>query len=157
MLKVDENRNNLNLWCEYARLEWMSKNREEARKIFDLTLTTHTQAYGEWNFMDGEQKSAICRMYRTYASLELGCDEYSTAEEIEFEDGMARALPIILSLGMDAKFSSSSNVHLSHPPAIILKAKHQFKKYLRNCLPITLKDSCRRILKWTNALMINTY
>ncbi|KAG7466228.1 hypothetical protein MATL_G00162580 [Megalops atlanticus] len=63
LLKEAENRNSLALWREYAHLEWLLGNLEEARKVFDTAL-----ALGNTR---GLQDPTLCDLGLLYAQLEV--------------------------------------------------------------------------------------
>ncbi|KAJ8411767.1 hypothetical protein AAFF_G00154050 [Aldrovandia affinis] len=63
LLKEAENRNNLALWREYAHLEWLLENLEEARKVFDTAMSL--------GIGRGLQDTALCDLCLLYAQLEV--------------------------------------------------------------------------------------
>lgn len=126
-LKLDENRNNLSLWTEYATLEWQCKNYDESRKIFDLALTTYFQTYGQWSKMTHEQRTSLCNVFKVYTELELGIKLDMSSTNSESKDTKVRALSILLHLGSDEKYVPYSKSCGEISPALILKAKFQYK------------------------------
>ncbi|KAJ8341255.1 hypothetical protein SKAU_G00335460 [Synaphobranchus kaupii] len=63
LLKEEENRNNLALWREYAHLEWLLGNLEEARKVFDTAMAL--------GMARGLRDPALCHLCLLYAQLEV--------------------------------------------------------------------------------------
>ncbi|XP_032240468.2 nuclear exosome regulator NRDE2 [Nematostella vectensis] len=66
LLKQPNNRNNLNLWREFACSLWMLGELSEARRIFDSTLAMAFQSC-----QDISINSELISLYRRYAELEL--------------------------------------------------------------------------------------
>ncbi|XP_028677156.2 nuclear exosome regulator NRDE2 [Erpetoichthys calabaricus] len=67
LLKESENRNNLALWKEYAHLEWLLGNKEEARKVFDTSVTVAISL--------GLEDTDLCSLCLLYAQLEVEASE----------------------------------------------------------------------------------
>uniref|UniRef100_A0A6Q2XAU2 NRDE-2, necessary for RNA interference, domain containing n=1 Tax=Esox lucius TaxID=8010 RepID=A0A6Q2XAU2_ESOLU len=63
LLKEPENRGRLSLWREYAHLEWLLGNLEEARKVFDTALGLGVSG--------GLADPALCDLCLLYAQLEV--------------------------------------------------------------------------------------
>uniref|UniRef100_A0AAY4B1D1 Protein NRDE2 homolog n=1 Tax=Denticeps clupeoides TaxID=299321 RepID=A0AAY4B1D1_9TELE len=63
LLKEAENRGRLDLWQEYAHLEWLLGNLEEARKVFDTALALGVSR--------GPRDPALCHLCLLYAQLEV--------------------------------------------------------------------------------------
>ncbi|XP_032964018.1 nuclear exosome regulator NRDE2 [Rhinolophus ferrumequinum] len=60
LLKEPENRNNFCLWKQYAHLEWLLGNTEDARKVFDTALS-----------LAGSKDHELCELSLLYAELEV--------------------------------------------------------------------------------------
>lgn len=63
LLKEPDNRGSLALWREYAHLEWLLGNLEEARKVFDTALGMGVTT--------GLNDPVLCNLCFLYAQLEV--------------------------------------------------------------------------------------
>ncbi|KAK2503642.1 hypothetical protein MC885_019188 [Smutsia gigantea] len=117
LLKEPENRNNFCLWKQYAHLEWLLGNTEDARKVFDTALSMA----GSRELKDHE----LCELSVLYAALEA---------ELSPDLGgatTARAVHILTRLtdsGPCGPYTGQvSAVH-------ILKARKVYEHALQDCL-----------------------
>lgn len=119
LLKEPENRNNFCLWRQYAHLEWLLGNVEEARKVFDAALG---MAAGR-----GLQDSDLCELSLLYAELEV---------EVEVELGLRGATPgrathILTRLAESGPYTPYGGQVLA---VHILKARKAYEHALQDCL-----------------------
>ncbi|XP_036986114.2 nuclear exosome regulator NRDE2 isoform X2 [Artibeus jamaicensis] len=117
LLKEPENRNNFCLWKQYAHLEWLLGNTEDARKVFDTALSTA----GSGELRDHE----VCELSLLYAELELELapDPRGAAT--------ARALHILTRLAENSPYGP----YAGQVPAVhILKARKAYERALQDCL-----------------------
>ncbi|XP_068194958.1 nuclear exosome regulator NRDE2 isoform X2 [Antennarius striatus] len=110
LLKEPDNRSSLVLWREYAHLEWMLGNHEEARKVF----STATAIGGT----KGLRSPTLCEVCLLWAQLE--------AEGGEVRD--VTASPAVCVLTRLAEGASSSSQPLA--PVSILKARRSYEQAL---------------------------
>ncbi|KAG9481788.1 hypothetical protein GDO78_010813 [Eleutherodactylus coqui] len=120
LLKETMNRNSLALWKEYALLEWLLGNTEEARKVFDAAIGLT----GNQGLKDRTLRS-LCLLY---AELEV-----KTGAQSEHEAD-SRAVHILTSLA-----ESSPYVPFKGPlPAVsILKARKAYERMLEDSLKLS--------------------
>ncbi|PIO14665.1 hypothetical protein AB205_0077810, partial [Aquarana catesbeiana] len=117
LLKEPWNRNSLALWKEYALLEWLLGNAEEARKVFDATIGL---AGGK-----GLKDQELCNLCLLYAELEGGITDPSEG------GGGSRAVHILASLAE----SSPYKPYIGPAQAInILKARKTYERTLQDSL-----------------------
>ncbi|XP_024423401.2 nuclear exosome regulator NRDE2 [Desmodus rotundus] len=117
LLKEPENRNNFCLWKQYAHLEWLLGNTEDARKVFDTALSIA----GSGELKDHE----VCELSLLYAELELELapDPRGAAT--------ARALHILTRLAENSPYGP----YAGQVPAVhILKARKAYEHALQDCL-----------------------
>lgn len=124
LLKETANRNSLALWKEYALLEWLLGNTEEARKVFDAAIGLA----GDRGLKNPELRS-LCLLY---AELEA---------ETGAQDGQeagTRAVHILTSLA-----DASPYVPYTGPvPAVsILKARKAYERALEDSLKLPADSS----------------
>ncbi|XP_016045369.1 nuclear exosome regulator NRDE2 [Erinaceus europaeus] len=117
LLKEMENRNDFCLWRQYAHLEWLLGNMEEARKVFDTALSI---AGGR-----GLQDADLCELSLLYAEL-----------EVELEPDLRRATPgravhILTRLAESRPYEPYSGQVLA---VHILKARKAYERALQDCL-----------------------
>ncbi|KAM3871296.1 nuclear exosome regulator NRDE2 [Diretmus argenteus] len=119
LLKEPDNRSLLGLWREYAHLEWILGNRDDARKVF----TTATRTTGG---AKGLSSPALCELCLLWAQLEV---EDGGREGGKEGGGRteATASPAVCVLTRLAEGSSSSS---SLSPVAILKARRSYEQTL---------------------------
>ncbi|XP_068110673.1 nuclear exosome regulator NRDE2 [Hyperolius riggenbachi] len=117
LLKDPANRNCLPLWKEYALLEWLLGNTEEARKVFDAAIAL---AGGR-----GLKDQDLCSLCLLYAELEAG-----TVECLQGRGG-SRAVHILTSLAENSPY-----VPYSGPTQAIsiLKARKAYERAVQDSL-----------------------
>ncbi|XP_061467929.1 nuclear exosome regulator NRDE2 [Rhineura floridana] len=117
LLKVPENRNDVSLWQLYAHLEWLLGNVEDARKVFDMSLSTAGTA--------GIKTPQLCHLGLLYAGLE--------AELLGILEGTleSRAVHILTRLAEKGPYVPYSGQILS---VNILKARKTYEHLLQYCL-----------------------
>ncbi|XP_037359611.1 nuclear exosome regulator NRDE2 isoform X2 [Talpa occidentalis] len=117
LLKEPENRNNFCLWKQYAHLEWLLGNTEDARKVFDTALSL---AGGR-----GLKDCELAELSLLYAELEA---------ELLPDAGRAataRAVHILTRLTESGPYGSyAGQVMAVH----ILKARKAYEHALQDCL-----------------------
>ncbi|XP_023150758.2 nuclear exosome regulator NRDE2 isoform X1 [Amphiprion ocellaris] len=116
LLKEPDKRSSLVLWREYAHLEWMLDNRDEARKVF----STATAMGGT----KGLSSPALCELCLLWSQLEVE-DE---ARERGGKLSDVTASPAVSVLTRLAEGTSSSSQALS--PVSILKARRSYEQAL---------------------------
>ncbi|XP_016061178.1 PREDICTED: protein NRDE2 homolog isoform X2 [Miniopterus natalensis] len=117
LLKEPENRNNFCLWKQYAHLEWLLGNTEDARKVFDTALSTA----GSGELKDPE----VCELSLLYAELEL---ELAPDLRVATE---ARAVHILTRLAENSPYGPYTGQVLA---VHILKARKAYEHALQDCL-----------------------
>ncbi|XP_048217921.1 nuclear exosome regulator NRDE2 isoform X2 [Perognathus longimembris pacificus] len=117
LLKEPENRNNFCLWKQYAHLEWLLGNIEDARKVFDTALSMA----GGSELKDRE----LCELSLLYAELEV--EQPSDSREA----ATARAVHVLTQLTE----SSPSGPYTGPVLATrVLKARKAYEHALQGCL-----------------------
>ncbi|KAM4690162.1 nuclear exosome regulator NRDE2 [Rhinophrynus dorsalis] len=117
LLKESSNRNSLALWKEYALLEWLLGNIDDARKVFDSAI----RLAGSKGIKDQE----LCSLCLLYAELELEILGQKKG------DAGCRAVHILASLTENSLYVS----YTGPVPAIrVLKARKVYEHALQDCL-----------------------
>ncbi|KAF1375128.1 hypothetical protein PFLUV_G00236260 [Perca fluviatilis] len=116
LLKEPNNRSSLVLWREYAHLEWMLGNLDEARKVF----STATAIGGT----KGLKSSTLCELCLLWAQLEV--EDGSSVQGGGLTD--VTVSPAVGVLTRLAEGTSSSSQPLS--PVSILKARKSYEQAL---------------------------
>ncbi|KAM9294357.1 nuclear exosome regulator NRDE2 [Gastrophryne carolinensis] len=117
LLKEPSNRNSLALWKEYALLEWLLGNPEEARKVFDAAISLA----GDKGLKDCE----LCSLCLLYAELEGGICEHS-------EGGAgSRAIHVLASLAESSPYRPYGE---TTPVTTILKVRKAYERALQDAL-----------------------
>ncbi|XP_018414025.1 PREDICTED: protein NRDE2 homolog [Nanorana parkeri] len=117
LLKEPSNRNSLALWKEYALLEWLLGNTEEARKVFDAAISL---AGGK-----GLKDQALCSLCLLYAELEGAIIDPSEG------GGRSRAVHVLTSLAESSPYKPYSGpVQAIH----ILKARKTYARAVQDSL-----------------------
>jgi len=126
LLRQDVNRNSVALWECYARFEWSVGNVSEARRMLDTALrmqstvqvTDVTDLYGQ---------CVTCRLYRTYASMELGTDEDIAPNVI---NDRSRCLNVLVALveGVTVTVVTGGDSSDSLPSTRVLKCSRMFEQ-----------------------------
>ncbi|XP_015426917.1 PREDICTED: protein NRDE2 homolog isoform X2 [Myotis davidii] len=117
LLKEPENCNNFCLWKQYAHLEWLLGNTEDARKVFDTALSTA----GSRELKDPE----VCELSLLYAELEL-----ELAPDTRVATA-ARAVHILTRLAESSPYGPYTGQVLA---IHILKARKAYEHALQDCL-----------------------
>ncbi|KAH0620431.1 hypothetical protein JD844_020874 [Phrynosoma platyrhinos] len=117
LLKAPDNRNDVSLWQLYAYLEWLLGNVEEARKVFDMSLSMAGAA--------GLRNLQVCKLGLLYAELET---ELLGAPKGRLE---CRAVHILMSLAEKIPYVPYSGQILS---VNILKARKTYQHLLQDYL-----------------------
>lgn len=117
LLKEPENCNNFCLWKQYAHLEWLLGNTEDARKVFDTALSTA----GSGELKDPE----VCELGLLYAELEL-----ELAPDTRVATA-ARAVHILTRLAESSPYGPYTGQVLA---IHILKARKAYEHALQDCL-----------------------
>ncbi|XP_064231215.1 nuclear exosome regulator NRDE2 isoform X2 [Aotus nancymaae] len=125
LLKEPENRNNFCLWKQYAHLEWLLGNTEDARKVFDTALGTAGS--------QGLKDSELCELSLLYAELEVEL-EVELSPEVRGA-ASARAVHILTKLTESSPYGPYTGQVLA---VHILKARKAYEHALQDCLG----DSC---------------
>ncbi|XP_040497474.1 nuclear exosome regulator NRDE2 [Ursus maritimus] len=117
LLKEPENRNNFCLWKQYAHLEWLLGNTEDARKVFDAALG-----------LAGSGELRGCELWELsllYAELELELSPDASGA------ATARAVHILTRLTDSAAYGPYSGPVLA---VQVLKARKAYEHALQDCL-----------------------
>ncbi|KAM4853765.1 nuclear exosome regulator NRDE2 isoform 2-T2 [Thomomys bottae] len=117
LLKEPENRNNFCLWKQYAHLEWLLGNTEDARKVFDTALSMA----GNSELKDRE----LCELSLLYAQLEVELLPDSR------EAATARAVHILTQLTENSPSGPYTGQVLA---TRVLKARKAYEHALQDCL-----------------------
>ncbi|XP_010614596.1 nuclear exosome regulator NRDE2 isoform X2 [Fukomys damarensis] len=117
LLKEPENRNNFCLWKQYAHLEWLLGNIEDARKVFDTAVSMA----GSSELKDRE----LCELSLLYAELEV--------ELLQDLRGAAtgRAVHILTRLTESSLYGPYTGQVLATQ---VLKARKAYEHALQDCL-----------------------
>ncbi|KAF6131796.1 NRDE-2, necessary for RNA interference, domain containing [Phyllostomus discolor] len=148
LLKEPENRNNFCLWKQYAHLEWLLGNMEDARKVFDTALSIA----GSGELRDRE----VCELSLLYAELEL---ELELAADLRGA-ATARALHILTRLAENSPYGP----YAGQVPAVhVLKARKAYERALQDCLgedrvsDPPAPDSLNRLVSVVKCFMLFQY
>nr|XP_055027765.1 nuclear exosome regulator NRDE2 [Misgurnus anguillicaudatus] len=129
LLKEPENRGSLALWREYAHLEWLLGNLEEARKVFDTALGTGVSR--------GLNDPALCNLSLLYAQLEV--EQASKSGPVPTSSPAVYILTKLAEGATYTPFSGQIN------PVAILKARKAYEQAFLN-----LNADSK---KWTSSLV----
>uniref|UniRef100_A0A087Y5I1 NRDE-2, necessary for RNA interference, domain containing n=1 Tax=Poecilia formosa TaxID=48698 RepID=A0A087Y5I1_POEFO len=121
LLKEPDNRSSLVLWREYAHLEWVLGNLDEARKVFSTaTAMGGTRGLGS---------PALCELCLLWSQLEV---ENSAKEPGGVADVTTSPAVAVLTRLAEGTSSSSSSQTLT--PVSILKARRSYDQVLSSSL-----------------------
>ncbi|XP_071327446.1 nuclear exosome regulator NRDE2 [Trachinotus anak] len=135
LLKEPDNRSSLVLWREYAHLEWMLGNLDEARKVF----STATAIGGT----KGLSSPALCELCLLWSQLEA--EDGAGMRGGELTDVTASPAVVVLTrLAEGTSSSSSSSSSQSLSPVTVLKARRSYEQAL------TASLSALDQVDWTN-------
>ncbi|KAM9093205.1 nuclear exosome regulator NRDE2 isoform 3-T3 [Megaptera novaeangliae] len=146
LLKEPDNRNNFCLWKQYAHLEWLLGNTEDARKVFDTALGIA----GSRELKDHE----LCELGLLYAELEVELlpDVRGAAP--------ARAIHVLTGLTENGAYGPyTGQVSAVH----ILKARKAYEHALQDCLGESCvsdpapADSFSRLISLVKCFMLFQY
>eukprot|EP00069_Balaena_mysticetus_P007742 bmy_19392T0 len=146
LLKEPDNRNNFCLWKQYAHLEWLLGNTEDARKVFDTALGIA----GSRELKDHE----LCELGLLYAELEVELlpDVRGAAP--------ARAIHVLTRLTENGAYGPyTGQVSAVH----ILKARKAYEHALQDCLGESCvsdpapADSFSRLISLVKCFMLFQY
>ncbi len=118
LLKEPDNRGSLALWREYAHLEWLLGNLEEARKVFDTALAMGVTR--------GHNDPVLCNLCFLYVQLEV---------EQALNSGTvpsSKAVYILTKLAEGAAYTPFAG---QINPVAILKARKTYEQALLSFLP----------------------
>ncbi|XP_050990068.1 nuclear exosome regulator NRDE2 [Labeo rohita] len=118
LLKEPDNRGSLALWREYAHLEWLLGNLEEARKVFDTALGMGVTR--------GLNDPVLCNLCFLYAQLEI--EQASNNGAVT----TSKAVYILTKLAEGAAYAPFSG---QLNPVAILKAKKAYEQALLSFFP----------------------
>ncbi|XP_052009009.1 nuclear exosome regulator NRDE2 [Xyrauchen texanus] len=119
LLKEPENRGSLALWREYAHLEWLLGNLEEARKVFDTALGMGVTR--------GLNDPALCNLCLLYAQLEV--------EQTLRGGTVPTSSPAVYILTKLAEGAAYTPFSGQINPVAILKARKAYEQALLSSLP----------------------
>ncbi|XP_017281642.1 nuclear exosome regulator NRDE2 [Kryptolebias marmoratus] len=122
LLKEPDNRSSLVLWREYAHLEWMLRNLDEARKVF----STATAMGGT----KGPSSPNLCELCLLWAQLEVENGAKEHAGRLP-DVTTSPAVCVLVRLAEGTSYSSSSP---SVSPVSILKARRSYEQALTDSL-----------------------
>ncbi|CAB1412980.1 unnamed protein product [Pleuronectes platessa] len=120
LLKESDNRSSLVLWREYAHLEWMLGNLEEARKVF----STATEIGGG----KGLSSPTLCELSLLWSQLEVE-DQAGGQGGGQTDVTLSPAVLVLTRLAEGTSSSSSSTSH-SLSPVAVLKARRSYEQAL---------------------------
>ncbi|XP_067311224.1 nuclear exosome regulator NRDE2 [Pseudorasbora parva] len=118
LLKEPDNRGSLALWREYAHLEWLLGNLEEARKVFDTSLGMGVSR--------GLNDPVLCNLCLLYAQLEV--EQALSGGTVSTS---SKAVYILTKLAEGADYTSFSG---QTNPVAILKARKAYEQALLSVL-----------------------
>ncbi|KAK2878739.1 hypothetical protein Q8A67_019530 [Cirrhinus molitorella] len=118
LLKEPDNRGSLALWREYAHLEWLLGNLEEARKVFDTALGMGVTR--------GLNDPVLCNLCFLYAQLEV--EQVSNNGTVP----TSKAVYILTKLAEGAAYTPFTG---QINPVTILKARKSYEQALLRFLP----------------------
>ncbi|XP_060938719.1 nuclear exosome regulator NRDE2 [Limanda limanda] len=118
LLKEPDNRSSLVLWREYAHLEWMLGNLEEARKVFSMA----TEIGGG----KGLSSPTLCELCLLWSQLEVE-DQAGGQGGGQTDVTMSPAVLVLTRLAEGASSSSSSSSN-SLSPVAVLKARRSYEQ-----------------------------
>ncbi|KAK2826353.1 hypothetical protein Q5P01_020567 [Channa striata] len=130
LLKETDNRSSLVLWREYAHMEWMLGNLDEARKIFSTAA-----AMGVSN---GLSNPILCELCLLWAQLEL--EDRPQDQGRGPTDVTASPAVLILTKLVEEKSTFSSSFSDSLSPVSILKARRSYEQALTASLSALEED-----------------
>lgn len=122
LLKEPDNRSALALWQEYAHLEWMLGNLDEARKVF----STATAMGGT----KGLSSPTLCELCLLWAQLEVEDSMKECAGRLPD----VTSSPAVCVLVQLAEGTSSTSSSQSISPVSILKARRWYEQALTDSL-----------------------
>ncbi|XP_037066672.1 nuclear exosome regulator NRDE2 isoform X2 [Peromyscus leucopus] len=117
LLKEPENRNNFCLWKQYAHLEWLLGNIEDARKVFDTALSMA----GSSELKDRE----LCELSLLYAELEMELSPDSRGATT------GRAVHVLTRLTESSPYGPYTGQVVATQ---VLKARKAYEHALQDCL-----------------------
>ncbi len=120
LLKEPHNRSSLVLWREYAHLEWMLGNLDEARKVF----STATAIGGT----KGLRSPALCELCLLWAQLEV--EDRAGVQGGGLPDITVSPAVCVLTRLAEGTSSSSSSSSQCISPVSILKARRSYEQAL---------------------------
>ncbi|XP_060026739.1 nuclear exosome regulator NRDE2 isoform X1 [Lagenorhynchus albirostris] len=146
LLKEPDNRNNFCLWKQYAHLEWLLGNTEDARRVFDTALGMA----GSRELKDHE----LCELGLLYAELEVELlpDVRGAAP--------ARAIHVLTRLTENGAYGPYTGQVLA---VHILKARKAYEHALQDCLGENCvsdpapADSFSRLISLVKCFMLFQY
>lgn len=131
LLKEPDNRSSLMLWREYAHMEWILGNLDEARKVFSTTT-----AMGG---TEGLSSPSFCELCLLWAQLEVEVGASVQAGGLT-DVTASPAVSVLAKLAEEnSSFCSSSSQSLS--PVSILKARRAYEQALTDGLSALDRDS----------------
>ncbi|XP_061824410.1 nuclear exosome regulator NRDE2 [Nerophis lumbriciformis] len=129
LLKEPDNRSSLAMWREFAHLEWVLGNLEEARKVF-FTATTLGGTKGLCN-------PTLCDLCLLWAQLEV--EDVASGPGGVLSDGAPSPAVCLLTFLAEGKSSSPSSSP-SVSPVAILKARKSYEQALTASLSALDQD-----------------
>nr|XP_048305387.1 nuclear exosome regulator NRDE2 [Myodes glareolus] len=117
LLKEPENRNNFCLWKQYAHLEWLLGNIEDARKVFDTALSMA----GSSELKDRE----LCELSLLYAELEMELSPDSRGA------ATGRSVHVLTRLTESSPYGPYTGQVMATQ---VLKARKAYERALQDCL-----------------------
>jgi len=145
LLQRDENRNNLRLWCQYAKLEWELGNVDDSRNVFDRVLGSHDCSHLlEINVNGANLNSNIfdlIRMFSTYAALEAGV---LGNEGVPKQPNKQKSVHVLCCMtGEDTLGSFSAETQAAGRSTAVLRVRQKIKSFVDYVLDIIVNDECR--------------
>ncbi|XP_056152067.1 nuclear exosome regulator NRDE2 [Lampris incognitus] len=132
LLKEPDNRSSLELWQEYAHLEWLLGNLDDARKVF----STAARMGGA----KGLNNAAFCDVCLLWAQLEVEDEERGGGKVRQAEASSSPAVCVLTRLAEGSFSSSSSSLAEPLSPVSILKARRSYEQVLQTSLSVLDQD-----------------
>ncbi|KAJ8290294.1 hypothetical protein GJAV_G00011040 [Gymnothorax javanicus] len=120
LLKEEESRGDLALWREYAHLEWLLGNVEEARKVFDTAMAL--------GLSRGLRDPAMCGLCLLYAQLETEMEKVRAGASTCTSSQAVHVLTKLAEGGVYSPFTGMV------PPVAILKARKSYELAVQTAL-----------------------
>ncbi|KAJ7991114.1 hypothetical protein DPEC_G00293900 [Dallia pectoralis] len=133
LLKEPENRGRLSLWREYAHLEWLLGNLEEAGKVFDTALGLGVSG--------GLGDPALCDLCLLYAQLEAEKAWRGGSGGLGANVVTVTTSPAVYILTKLAEGGSYAPFPGQLAPVAVLKARKAYEQAVESYLPVLVEGA----------------